>query len=67
MNEMYLHRDDLKSILEFLDSFPDKDIVLVTSDTRSGIGSIVKAHIMCATINGHMADVTKTISDESTW
>lgn len=67
MNEVYLHRDDIKSILEFLDCFPDRDTVLVTYDTSSGIGAVVKAHIVHTTINGHMVDVTKTIVDESTW
>ena len=67
MNEIYLHRDDIKSISDFLDSFPDKHTVLITSDTSSGMGAIVKAHIICTTISGHMVDVTKTIVDESSW
>ena len=67
MNEIYLHRDDLETILQFLDSFPDRDIVLVTSDNSSGIGSIIKASIFGATVNGNVVTVTKDIADESNW
>jgi hypothetical protein len=67
MNEIYLHRDDLESILKFLNTFPDKDIVLITSDTSSGIGALIKASVIGATVNGNIVTVTKDIVDESSW
>jgi hypothetical protein len=67
MNTIYLHRDDIISIQKFLDSFPDKDIVQITSDNSSGIGSIIKASVIGATVNGNVVTVTKDIVDESSW
>jgi hypothetical protein len=67
MNEIYLHRSDIESILEFMDSFPEKEVVLVTADTSSGIGTILKAHITGVTVGGQMVTVVKDIVDESSW
>lgn len=67
IDSIYLHRDDLKTILQFLDSFPDRDVVEVTSDTSSGIGAIIKASVIGSTVNGHVVTVTKDIVDESSW
>jgi hypothetical protein len=36
---MYLHRDDLKQMLEILEKFPEVDVVKVKSDNSSGIGA----------------------------
>ena len=36
---MYLHKDDLKRMLEILEKFPDVEVVNVESDTSSGIGA----------------------------
>ena len=36
---MYLHRDDLKQMLEVLKKFPDVEVVNVESDTSSGNGA----------------------------
>jgi hypothetical protein len=36
---MYLHRDDLKKMLEVLEKFPEVDVVKVKSDNGSGIGA----------------------------
>ena len=67
VSEIYLHREDIVSIKNFLDSFPDRDVVLVTSDTSSGIGSLVRASVIGTTVNGHVVTVTKDIVDESSW
>jgi hypothetical protein len=67
VNTIYLHRDDIISIQKFLDSFPDKDIVQITSDNSSGIGSIIKASVIGAMVNGNVVTVTKDIVDESSW
>jgi len=67
IDTIYLHRDDLQTILQFLDTFPDRDVVEVTSDTSSGIGALIKASVIGATVNGHVVTVTKDIVDESSW
>lgn len=67
MNTIYLHRDDIISIQKFLDSFPDKDVVQITSDNSSGIGSLIKASVIGAMVNGNVVTVTKDIVDESSW
>ena len=36
---MYLHRDDLKKMLEVLEKFPSVEVVNVECDTSSGIGA----------------------------
>lgn len=67
INSIYLHKDHLQTILQFLEAFPDRNVVEVTSDTSSGIGAIIKASIIGATVNGHVVTVTKDIVDESSW
>lgn len=37
---MYLHKDDLKKMLEVLEKFPTVDVVDVEVDHSSGIGAI---------------------------
>jgi hypothetical protein len=37
---MYLHKDELKKMLEILEQFPKVEVVEVTVDSSSGIGSI---------------------------
>lgn len=66
-SEIYFHRDDLKSIMKFFDTFPDKETVLVTCDNSSGIGSIIKASVIGTMVNGHIVTVTKDIVDETSW
>jgi hypothetical protein len=36
---MYLHRDDLKKMLEVLEKFPSVEVVNVECDNSSGIGA----------------------------
>jgi hypothetical protein len=36
---MYLHKDDLKRMLEILEKFPEVEVVNVESDSSSGIGA----------------------------
>jgi hypothetical protein len=67
MNQMYLHKEDLQSMLKFLESFPDKDTIFVTADNSSGIGTITKASIIGVVVNGQIVTVTKDIVDESSW
>jgi hypothetical protein len=67
MNSVLLHKDDLVTIKQFLDAFPDKDYVEITADNSSGIGTIIKAHITGAIVNGHIVNISKDIVDESSW
>ena len=65
-NEFILHKDDLETIKQFMDKYPNTDTVCINIDSSSGIGSIIKASIMC-NINGDDVTVTKLIADESSW
>jgi len=46
INTIHLHRDDVETILQFINKYPDQEYVTITSDSSSGIGSIVKASII---------------------
>lgn len=66
MNEISLHRDDLITILQFINKYPDSEYVTITSDSSSGIGSLIKANVR-GIVNGDWVTVTKDIVDESSW
>jgi hypothetical protein len=66
INTIHLHRDDVETILQFINKYPDQEYITITSDSSSGIGSIVKASIK-APINGDWVTITKDIVDESSW
>ena len=66
MNSIYLHKEDLEQLVKFMDSF-GHDIVEITSDNSSGIGSIIDAHLHGVTINGQIVTVKKNLADESSW
>jgi hypothetical protein len=36
---MYLHRDDVKRMMEIFDKFPDVEVAEIKQDNSSGIGS----------------------------
>lgn len=67
MKSIYLHKDDLETILQFLKAFPDSSTVEVTCDDSSGIGSIINATIHHVVVNGMTVSITKNIVDESSW
>lgn len=67
MKSIFLHRDDLETILKFLKDFPDAHTVEVTCDDSSGIGSIINATIHRQDVYGHKVAVTKSIVDETSW
>lgn len=64
---MFLHRDDLESILEFMNSFPEYDTVEVQSDSSSGIGTIITAVLHHVDVNGHRVSISKEISSVENW
>lgn len=67
---MYLHRDDLHTILQFMEAFQNEsgmsDMVEVVCESNE-IGSVIHAILHGVNINGHRVDVTKNIVDESNW
>ena len=66
MNQVSLHRDDIREILQFVEKYPDSEYLTIEVDSSSGIGSIVTVSVP-AVVNGDMVIITKTIVDESSW
>jgi len=64
--EVILHKDDLKAIIEFASKYPESDYVTVSCDSSSGIGILVSASLR-AIINEDAVIITKQIVDESSW
>lgn len=67
MQTIYLHKDDLVTIQQFMNAFPEKDMVELSADNSSGIGTILTATLRAVDLNGQVLDVSKTIVDESSW
>ena len=66
MNQISLHRDELKAITEFIEKYSESDYITISVDSSSGIGSIVKVSINTV-INGDAVTITKTVVDEGSW
>ena len=68
-NSIFLHKDDLETILQLIKAFPETqtDVVEIKSDASSGIGSIITATLHHVDLNGMKVSVTKTIADEGSW
>ena len=67
LNKVFLHKDDLVTIQQFMAAFPDADTVEVISDTSSGIGAVTTATLHHIKVNGAVVSVSKNIVDESSW
>ena len=75
MTELYLHRDDLVKMIEFIDKINPVDAHLrlgagtikITYDNSSGIGAIIKASCPHEYAPAQWGDLTITIEDESSW
>lgn len=67
MNSVYLTREDLETLKQLFAQFPDHHTVEVTSDSSSGIGSIVEAVFHNVKIFGKEANIKFTIADEKDW
>ena len=63
---MYLHRDDLTKMLEILKKFPTVEVVNVTSDTSSGIGTCTTMKFNTE-INGQKGSFEVEISGVESW
>lgn len=67
MKEITLQKHELDAISAFVSKYPSSvDYINITVDSSSGIGSIVKVSVKAVT-NGDMVEITKTITDESSW
>jgi Holliday junction resolvase len=64
--EIYLNKEDLEGILEFMTSF-DKETVLISYDNSSGIGAIITASISGIIMNKQVVTISKSIANESSW
>ena len=67
MQSVVLHRDDLKTLLQILDSTnPFMDTITVYQDRSSGIGAITEAEVFID-LHGLKGKFKVTIEDESSW
>lgn len=67
MNTVTLHRDDLKTLLQIIDSTkPMMDSITVYQDNSSGIGCITEAEVL-VDLHGLEGKFKVTIEDESSW
>ena len=63
---MYLHKEDLKRMLEILEQFPDAEVVEVEQDSSSGIGFVTTMRLT-AQINGVEGRFEVEISGVEHW
>jgi hypothetical protein len=63
---IYFTYDELCDICTFMSAFDAKNVI-VEVDSRSGIGSVTTAKITNQSINGYKVDVSRVITDESSW
>lgn len=67
IKEITLQKHELDAIATFVSKYPSSvDYINISVDSSSGIGSIVKVSVRAVT-NGDMVEITKTITDESSW
>lgn len=65
---IYLHKEDLIAMIEFIDAFkPQHETIEITVDSSSGIGSTVTATLNGLDINGQRVSVSRVISDVENW
>jgi hypothetical protein len=63
---MYLHKDDLKRMLEVLEKFPNVEVVEVNVDNSSGIGSHTIMSLSTE-VNGVEGTLEVVISSVENW
>jgi hypothetical protein len=66
MNEVILTSDELKDIYNWMRKFKDTDLVTISVDSSSGIGSITTASLTTH-INGDEVVVSKEITGVDSW
>jgi hypothetical protein len=74
MTEIYLHRDDLAKMIEFIDRINPADTLRlsagtakITYDNSSGIGASITATCPHEYEDGKWGDLSVAIKDESDW
>lgn len=68
MASIYLHKREIEAIVQFMESFARESYTVeIISEGESGIGSVLTAKLHGVNLNGHLVDVSTTISDESNW
>lgn len=67
MDSVYLHRDDIETLRQLFEEFPDQHTVEITSDTSSGIGAVIEATFHGVKVFGKPSKVTFTIANEENW
>ena len=63
---MYLHKEDLKRMLEVLEKFPEVEVVDVEVDSSSGIGSVTTMKFNTK-VNGVEGSFEVEISGVEAW
>ena len=63
---MYLHKEDLKKMLEILEKFPEVEVVDVKVDSSSGIGSHTTMHLVTQ-VNGIDGTLEVVVSSVENW
>jgi hypothetical protein len=63
---MYLHRAELKKMLEILEKFPEVEVVDVEVDSSSGIGSVTTIKFDTK-VNGVEGSFEVEIAGVETW
>ena len=51
MNSIYLHRDDLETLIQFIEAFEHSKVEIV-ADSSSGIGTTITARLHGVNLNG---------------
>jgi hypothetical protein len=63
---MYLHKEELKKMLQVLEQFPEVETVEVKQDNSSGIGSHITM-MFRTTINNVSGEFAVTVSSVENW
>jgi hypothetical protein len=63
---MHLHRDDLNQMLEILKKFPNVEVVEVSQDSSSGIGSHTTMKLDTE-VNGVFGTLEVVVSSVENW
>jgi hypothetical protein len=66
MQQIHLNHEDIEAIANFASKYPDSEVITITADSSSGIGSIIKVSVPTYINDDHVV-VEKTIADESRW
>lgn len=62
----FFNRDELESILDFLNKYPDTICVEIDVESSSGIGRLITAKVQTF-LHDDWVTVTKTITDQTSW